>query len=60
MAAFGSYPRRVLVERERPIAQLTEAARLVLEPLPADHPAEMAPLLDDTDLHRSDGARTIE
>jgi RimJ/RimL family protein N-acetyltransferase len=38
-------------EREWPTAEAIETARLSLEPLREDHAAEMAPLLDDDDLH---------
>jgi RimJ/RimL family protein N-acetyltransferase len=34
-----------------PAAEVIETARLTLEPLGADHAVEMAPLLDDDDLH---------
>jgi hypothetical protein len=40
------------VERERPTAEVIETARFTLEPPRAEHTAEMAPLMDDTDLHR--------
>lgn len=39
-------------EREWPIAEAIDTARLTLEPLRPDHAAELAPLLDDTGLHR--------
>lgn len=35
-----------------PIAGVIETARLTLEPLRPEHAVEMAPLLDDADLHR--------
>jgi len=41
----------VLAEREWATAEVIETARLLLEPLRVDHAAEMAPLLDDEDLH---------
>jgi RimJ/RimL family protein N-acetyltransferase len=47
----------VLVEPEWPAADVIETARLSLEPLRADHAAEMAPLLDDDALHRYIGGR---
>jgi RimJ/RimL family protein N-acetyltransferase len=47
----------VLVEPEWPTADVIETARLSLEPLRADHAAEMAPLLDDDALHRYIGGR---
>jgi RimJ/RimL family protein N-acetyltransferase len=47
----------VLVEPEWPAADVIETARLSLEPLRADHAAEMAPLLDDQALHRYMGGR---
>jgi hypothetical protein len=47
----------VLVEPEWPAADVIETARLSLEPLRADHAAEMAPLLDDDVLHRYIGGR---
>jgi len=38
-------------EQRWPAADVIDTARLRLEPLRADHAAEMAPLLDDDDLH---------
>ena len=39
------------MDREWPTAEVIRTARLTLEPLRADHAAEMAPLLDDDALH---------
>jgi len=47
----------VLVQPEWPAAEVIETARLTLEPLRADHAAEMAPLLDDEGLYRYIGGR---
>ena len=47
----------MLVEPQWPAADVIETARLSLEPLRADHAAEMAPLLDDETLHRYIGGR---
>lgn len=46
-----------MVERAWPSAGTIQTARLVLEPLRVEHAAELAPLLDDDDLHRYIGGR---
>jgi RimJ/RimL family protein N-acetyltransferase len=47
----------MLVQPEWPAAEVIETVRLSLEPLRADHAAEMAPLLDDEALHRYMGGQ---
>jgi RimJ/RimL family protein N-acetyltransferase len=45
----------VVGEQPWPTADVIDTERLTLEPLRAEHAAEMAPLLDDNDLHTYTG-----